>query len=495
MSGWGGGYVTDSVYLSGYYPQQSPRLLSLACLLGGSEGLGATLDGPLSVLELGCGQGYGAAVQAASNPHWQVTAIDYNPSHIAEARCFAAEAGLDNLRLLEADLAEDLGDAVPEADVVTLHGVWSWVPPAVRDGIVRLLRARLRPGGIVHCSYNALPAWGGALGLQRLMHDAGRQSSGGSERQAAAGLQAVLALRDAGASHLATGLAARLLPGLSDKPLAYLAHEYMNDCWSPCFLSEVARDLGRAKLTWVGSAQLAEIFPELTLTEAQRAVAARFDDPLLRELVKDMCLPRSLRQDVFVRGPRWIPPAMRDAALREVTLALVGPAGRFPYEMEVPAGKAALDRRFYEPVLAALSERPRQIGELLELPGVPRTRDNPAELAAMLIDSGFAVPVASRAGVLEPAMRLNRATAERLRRPSGPLLSCALASGALGNGVSCPAEHVMVLERIQAGELDPHAWAADFGRRMEQPQQLEFAVLLQQVAREFQPLWRCVGLL
>ena len=89
MSTWGGGYITDSVYANGYYPQQSPRLLSVACLIAGVKGLGEVLDGPLSFLDLGCGQGYGATVQAASNQHWQVTAIDYNPSHIAEARALA----------------------------------------------------------------------------------------------------------------------------------------------------------------------------------------------------------------------------------------------------------------------------------------------------------------------------------------------------------------------------------------------------------------------
>ena len=35
MSGWGSGYVTDITYMTGYYRQQSPALISLACLLGG----------------------------------------------------------------------------------------------------------------------------------------------------------------------------------------------------------------------------------------------------------------------------------------------------------------------------------------------------------------------------------------------------------------------------------------------------------------------------
>ena len=34
MSGWGGGYVTDVPYMTGYYRHQSPALLTLASLMG-----------------------------------------------------------------------------------------------------------------------------------------------------------------------------------------------------------------------------------------------------------------------------------------------------------------------------------------------------------------------------------------------------------------------------------------------------------------------------
>ena len=64
------------------------------------------------------------------------------------------------------------------------------MPPAVQAGIVRLLRAKVKPGGAVHVSYNALPAWGGALGMQRVMRECGRRLATRSDRQAEEGLQA-----------------------------------------------------------------------------------------------------------------------------------------------------------------------------------------------------------------------------------------------------------------------------------------------------------------
>src|SRR5262245_61528237 len=149
--GWGAGYITDLAYVPGYYRHQSPLHLNLACLLGG---VAAVEIGPatrLRYLELGCGHGFGALMLAGCNPLWDVVGIDFNPAHIATARTVAADAGIENVRFIEADLAE-IGDAagldLPEADVVTLHGLWSWIGDAVRDGIVRLLAAKLRPGGI-----------------------------------------------------------------------------------------------------------------------------------------------------------------------------------------------------------------------------------------------------------------------------------------------------------------------------------------------------------
>ena len=309
MSGWSSGYVTDIAYMTGYYRHQSPAVMALACLLGGVASPMPGRDDPVSYLELGCGQGFGALILAASNPHWTVTAIDFNPAHVAAARAWAAQAGIENVSFLEADLsslAEDSASSqVPAADFVSMHGVWSWVPPAVQSGIVRLLRAKVKPGGAVHVSYNSLPAWGSALGMQRMVRECGRRLGTRSDRQAGEGLKLVQELRAADALQLKRSpLATSLIDRIGIMPAAYLAHEYMNDSFAPCFHADVAQAFADAKLEWAASASLIENFPELVLTPEQRAVTQRLDDPLVRELMKDMCLERSLRHDVFVRGAR-----------------------------------------------------------------------------------------------------------------------------------------------------------------------------------------------
>jgi SAM-dependent methyltransferase len=502
-SGWGAGYVTDVAYMPGYYPHQSPRHLSVACLLGGVAGLEPRRMQHLSYLELGCGQGYGALVQAVSNPDWQVTAVDFNPAHIAAARDVAAEAEVRNITFIEADLATLTPEALPEADVVSLHGVWSWVPPPVRAGIVRLIGARLRPGGIAHVSYNALPAWQGAIGMQRVLREAGSRLAGRSDRQAQAGMQTLQALAAAEARHLkGSSFAAAMVAQLGALPSPYLAHEYMNASWSPCFHADVVAALAPAKLEWVASAQMIENFPELALTGPQREVMHGFDDPAMRELVKDMCLERALRQDVFVRGARRLDAAARDAALREVVLALRRPARDFVYAATVPAGDAKLEPSFYGPIVAALARGPQRVADLLELPDVAGHSDNPAELVGMLLGTDQALVVAP--GAVAPAgaavhpsvARFNDIATRLLVSSQNMLMSVAVASDRLGTGMPCQILELYLAARMQqpGAEVALDRWTQELAGGRDSAEQDKLRGFLSQMSEHRLSHWRRLGI-
>lgn len=494
---WGGGYVTDLPYLPGYYRHQSPLHLNLACLLGGVAGLRLGPGIPLSYLELGCGQGFGALALAACNPAWQVTGIDFNPAHIATARELAAEIDIGNAQFIEADLAAlttGIGE-IPEADVATLHGLWSWVADPVRSGIVQLLAAKVRPGGVVQVSYNALPAWQSAFGMQRLLREAGERIAARSDRQVEAAFEVVTALVEAKALHL-RGLpfVDSLLQHARRAQTAYLAHEYMNEMWRPCFHADVVAALAEAKLDWVASAHLLENFSSLVLSEDARAVAARFDDPVMRELVKDMCLPRALRQDVFVRGAHRIAPAERDTALAEVRLALLCSEAQFVWEAEVTSGKAELDRGFFGPVVAALAQGPQRVGDLLALPGLPR-RDNPAEIIGMLVGTDQAVPVLGPPGEPDPLVaRFHAAAAKRFVHSRNLNTGMALATSRTGAPLPCPMLDLFVAARLEEEAApDAAAWAAALGAGEPEAEQERLRTFIDRLIAERAPIWRQLG--
>lgn len=495
---WGGGYVTDIAYLSGYYRQQSPTDLAVACLLGNVASDIPAVYEAMSYLELGCGRGLGALALAASNPGWHVTGIDFNPAHIAEARQLAAMAGLSNVTFHEADLARldhEATAAIPMADVISMHGLWSWVAVPVQEGIVRLLATKLRAGGVLHVSYNSLPGWQSGLGLQRLLFEAGSRLAFRSDRQVRAAAAVVKELHAAEARHLVrTPFGDNLIERLEKMPTEYLAHEYMNASWRPVFHADVVAALRPAKLEWVAAVDLLENFPTLMLTDAQRVVQDRFEDPIMRELVKDMCHPRSLRQDVFVRGPRRITNAERDAALCELTLSLTVCADEFIYEATLPAGRATLEPSFYKPIVAALARAPLRVAELLSLPDLEGRRDNPAELVGMLLGTGQAVVVARPGAAPErTAHRFNHALTHALLRSGRSQAGAAMASFRLGAGLACLPVELLVLDMLaEQGQDDPTAWAVRAGMAADSATQ--FRPVSETLLEKRLPVWRLAGI-
>jgi hypothetical protein len=458
---WTSGYVADIAYIEGFYIQQSPARMALACLFGNVE---VDLPGPddaASYLELGCGCGIGALLTAASNPGWQVTAIDYNPAHIAIGAGLARAARLDNIRFLEADLSQLAGsaeaDAIPAADFVSMHGLWSWVSPDVRAGIVRLLAAKTRPGGMVHVSYNALPAWQGAIGMQRIIYEAGIRSGGRSDLQAQAGLALAREIKAADGKYLTESSVTRdLLDLTATMSTEYLSHEYMGAHWAPAFHADVAAAMANAKLDWVASSNPMENFPELMLTAEQRAVMDRYKDPILRELIKDMCLPRQLRHDVYVRGARRIRNDERDAAISRLTVVPIVSPGELETEIRVPAGKAEMSGPLKEMMETAM-RGPTTLGDLLALHS---GRSSPAELVSVLVGS-HQCQIAIRPDGVQPdsANRLNRVFGSRIHSIADAKTSGGLASWRLGTGLTAAPLVQFIAARLISGEREDNAEA------------------------------------
>jgi Predicted methyltransferase regulatory domain/Methyltransferase domain len=455
---WTSGYVADIAYIEGFYVQQSPARMALACLSGNVAVDLPEPDDAACYLELGCGCGIGALLTAASNPGWRVTAIDYNPAHIAIGTRLARTARIDNIRFLEADLSRLAtsaeADAIPAADFVSMHGVWSWVSNDVRSGIIRLLAAKTRPGGMVHVSYNALPAWQGAIGLQRIIYEAGVRSAGRSDLQAQAGLALAREIKAAGGKYLTDPLASELVDTTAEMSAQYLSHEYMNVHWAPAFHADVAAAMAQAKLDWVASANPLENFSELMLTPEQRVLMDRYKDPTMRELIKDTCLQRSLRHDVFVRGARRVRNDERDEAIARLTVVPVVSPGELRTQIRVPAGMADVGDPLKN-IMASAMRGPATIGNLLAL---EQEKSNPAELVSVLVGS-HQCQIAMRPGYKQPdsANRLNRVLGARIRSIAELKASGGLASGRLGTGLSAPPLIQFVANRLLSGEHEDNA--------------------------------------
>ena len=125
------------------------RLATVATLFG----LRPAPPDACRVLELGCGDGGNLVPMAYGLPGTTFSGIDLAGRAIERARRLVSALGLDNVRFEHADLTAARG----EFDYVIAHGVYSWIEPTARDGLLAACRRHLAPGGVAYVSYDVLP--------------------------------------------------------------------------------------------------------------------------------------------------------------------------------------------------------------------------------------------------------------------------------------------------------------------------------------------------
>jgi SAM-dependent methyltransferase len=290
------GYVEDIPYTFGYHPELDPARMQAVLRRAGVEPPEVA-----AACELGYGQGMSLAIHAvAGGAAWWGT--DLIPSHAAHVR--ALVAGTD-ARLEAADQTFAVfcaRDDLPQFDFIGLHGVWSWVSAANRERILELVARRLRAGGVLYVSYNALPGWAPMLPLREMM--VAYAAALPADLPRADRIEA--ALRDAQMRVLRDPLVLEACPGIEaelrairNKGVAYLAHEFFNRDWAPMPPAQVAAAMRSVGLSFAAQAD-----------EAEPASGARFR----REyFVKDAAPPMD-------EGATDTPCRRRDDPLRDVQM-------------------------------------------------------------------------------------------------------------------------------------------------------------------------------
>jgi SAM-dependent methyltransferase len=366
MADWGAGYVTDTAYVHDFCRVQTPAILSLAALSRNVAAAGGRGE-PLSYCDLGCGQGFTANLVAAANPHAQVFAADFNPTHIAGARTLAGAAPLKNILFREAGFDELLQDAaLPDFDIICLHGVFSWISPENRHTVVALIRRRLKSGGLLYISYDAMPGWAGIAPLRRLLVQQHAASGGASQAALAQALAFADKLKELGALfHRMYPYVAVQWDRLKKLPASYLAHELLTRDWQAFSFTDVAAELAEAKLTYVGSAHLTDHVDRVNFTEEQQGFLAQIADPALGETTRDMIVGRQFRRDIFVKGVASVRPLPARERWLDTRFALTTPADEIDLTFDTALGKIQLRPDMYKPVIEVLDRGPMTVRELM----------------------------------------------------------------------------------------------------------------------------------
>ena len=213
-------------YPAGFYHCRATTQLGYTCALNCIKSPSAA--GRFDCCELGCGAGKTMNVLAAANPDAHFLGIDLNAAHIEGASQLARDGGLTNARFLATDIQKFKTDELPDFDFITLHSLYTWVPPETQWAITDFIASTLKPGGVVYVSYNALPGWTSTAPIRKFFVDMVGHLDGDITTRAACVLDQLETLRSKGAPFFtANPCAGRLLTELAGTDARYLAHEFL----------------------------------------------------------------------------------------------------------------------------------------------------------------------------------------------------------------------------------------------------------------------------
>ena len=145
----------ETPYASQPLSRQQPARLAAAALW---FGLTTPPARTARVLEIGCASGGHIIPLAAAWPEARFVGVDLSPVQIAAGDARIERLGLANI-VLSARSLDEIGASDGVFDFIVCHGVYSWIPAALRETLLRIIAERLAPDGVASVSFNVLPGW------------------------------------------------------------------------------------------------------------------------------------------------------------------------------------------------------------------------------------------------------------------------------------------------------------------------------------------------
>jgi SAM-dependent methyltransferase len=344
-SGTAHGYIDDAVYPTTYFRELSPVWLNYVAAIRGATP--RKLDGAFTYLELGCGHAYSTLVHAAAFPAARFYACDFNAACITAAQERAHALAIRNITFHQTSFDELFGADLPSFDFIVLHGVYSWVDSDVRESLRRLIRARLKPGGLVYLSYNCLPGWSIEAPLRKLLIELATSADGDPEQRATHAVHELAQLGGAGLRYFQTNPGVRAaIDAYARSPSGYLAHEFLNEAWEPQYSIDVADEMAEAGVTYLGSATLANNYDALTIDAAAAQAIAQLTTPRQQQLATDFAVNRQFRRDVFIRAMDVHAAVDSAEILGNVVIGCLSPPEMIDTTAQVPRGTITFHQEF-----------------------------------------------------------------------------------------------------------------------------------------------------
>lgn len=278
------------------------RLATVATLMG----LSPPPVQDCRVLELGCGRGDNILPLALELPHAELLGIDLSRRHVEMANEAIRELGIGNARVEQGDISR-LPETLGTFDYVIAHGVYSWLPDAVREALMAASAGHLHPDGIAYISYNTFPGWR-QRGIARdalMFHTRSIAEPRARVQEAQRFIEfmgRVTPEHVPGHRELWTRLLERIdSPNARD---ALVFHDFLEPDNEPVYFTQFAAHAGRHGLRYVAEARMSDTTPELLGSEVSERLAALGEDVVTREQYLDFISNRTFRQSLLCHAAR-----------------------------------------------------------------------------------------------------------------------------------------------------------------------------------------------
>lgn len=288
-------------YTSFPYPETHPDRLRLVAHL---FHLAPAPADACRVLEVGCAAGGNLVPMAEALPGSRFLGIDLAPSAIADGNEVVRALDLGNLELRALDFARLEPDA-GRFDYIIAHGVYSWVPDAAKAALLDLVARHLAPDGVAYISHNVKPGWFARQAAREMMlYHAGRIADAGERVEQARAVLAFVARGALGATWADTVRAE--FETAARQPDWMLFHDGLAEVNDACWFHELAAELTRRDLQYLGDAELGSMLPT-RFDDATRATLDHIGaDEIRHQQYLDFLDNRAFRMTLVVRGDRKV---------------------------------------------------------------------------------------------------------------------------------------------------------------------------------------------
>lgn len=291
----------DLMYESGAFPQTAINNLEARARMMGLKPAAAA---KAKVLELGCSMGGNIITQALYYPDAEFAGIDLSGRQVAQGNAIIEKMGLKNVRLEEKDILT-IDESFGKFDYIIVHGIWSWVPDAVKDKIFSICRNNLTEHGIAYISYNVYPGWKRQEQLREIMYFAGRDVlEEPLEARTRKGLDALKALAEILENDKGLGGGGKLpaMQKILNHNFYYIAHEYMEAFNDPIYVNGFIEWANRHRLAYIGDTDLHASFVSWMAEHTrERILALAGGDYIAKEFYSDILSDRQFRRSLLCR--------------------------------------------------------------------------------------------------------------------------------------------------------------------------------------------------